>query len=172
MASFAASTLGRIWAAAKPYRGPLFSADLPIPPAAATAATAAEAAAVLGYIRTFATNKDKGKRTSCPSSGPLCSKPPSPFEAQKRKIEKWLAAAAAALVLRHQQLQQLRQQQQPEVERVLQQPQQLLFEHRQQQILNQYKAKLTEMYGEVYVHREWPLLRFAAEQHFMLPSKP
>ncbi|KAL8269289.1 hypothetical protein Esti_006779 [Eimeria stiedai] len=116
-------------------------------PVQATAAPAAAAAAGVGCTRSFATHKDYGKRTSCPSAGPLCSKPPSPFNLQKRRIEKWLTAAAAALVMRQQQLQQLQQQQQQGVAAVLQHPQQLLFRQQQRLLLKQYKTKLTEIYG-------------------------
>ncbi|KAL8427752.1 hypothetical protein Efla_004084 [Eimeria flavescens] len=142
--------------------------------AEAAAEAAAAATAAVGCTRSFATSKDHGKRTSAPSAGPLCSKPPSPLDFQKKRVEKWFAAAAAALVLRQQQLQRLQQQQQQQhgSAAALQQPQQLLFRQREQELLRQYKARLTEIYGEVYVHREWPLLRFAAEKHFTFDSKP
>ncbi|KAL8441923.1 hypothetical protein Emag_006801 [Eimeria magna] len=154
------------WARRLPVHAPAAAA------AAAAAAAGAAAEAGVGCARSFATHKDYGKKTSCPSAGPLCSRPPSPFELQNRRIEKWLAAAAAALVLRQQQLQQLQQHQQQDVAAVLQHPQQLLFRQQQRQLLKQYKAKLTEIYGQVYIHREWPLLRFNAEKLFRLDNKP
>ncbi|KAL8431857.1 hypothetical protein ACSSS7_004986 [Eimeria intestinalis] len=161
------------WAWRPPIQAPATAAEAAAATAAGAAAAgaAAAAAAGVGRTRSFATHKDYGKRTSCPSAGPLCSKPPSPFDLQKQRIEKWLATAAAALMLRQQQLQQLQQQQQQGVAAVLQQPQQLLFCHQQEQLLKQYKSKLTEIYGQVYIHREWPLLRFNAEKLFRLDNK-
>ena len=137
-------------------------------PAAATTTTtaaAAAAAAWLGCTRSFGT-KEKGKRVSAPSAGPLYSKPSSPFELQRQAIERWFAAAAAAVVQRGRQLQELQQQQPTHVTALLQQPQQLLLKMKQQQVLNQYKRKLTDLYGPVYVDREWPVLRFVAQRHF------
>lgn len=126
----------------------------------------------------------KAKRASAPSAGPLTSKKPSPFEEQRLSLELWLQREASALRVQRSQrrlmLEDRRLRQgtselgrvkggavaeknaplNKTVEEVLLNAS--LFEVKKARMLEEYREKLEQLYGKVYVQREWALIKHRA----------